>query len=261
MKEEIKVKEWALVTGASSGIGKTFAEKLAQIGFNLILIARREEKLNEIKENLISKYAVKIEVISADLSDRNCFLLIEENIKNKEISLLVNNAGFGQSGSFLDNPLDNYIKMIDVNCTTPLFLTKTIAEKMKKRNKGSIIFIGSILGLIPTPYNSVYSATKAFEDFLASSLWYELKEYNINVLCVNPGTTKTEFHSKAGLKQSKYFRYPEQVVDTALKKIYKKPSIIDGFINKIIILLVRIITRKQLVTKVGNVFYKLQKPL
>ena len=261
MKTELKNEEWAIVTGASSGIGKAFAEKLAQKGYNLIIIARRENKLNEIKEILQNKNAVKIEVLSVDLSDRNCFLLIEENIKNKEISLLVNNAGFGLSGGFLNNPIDNYLKMIDVNCTASLILTKIIAEKMKKRNKGSIIFIGSILGLIPTPYNSVYSATKAFEDFLASSLWYELKEYNINVLCVNPGTTKTEFHSKAGLKQNKYFRLPEQVVETALKNIYKKPSIIDGFINKIIILLTRIITRKQLVTKAGNVFYTLQKPL
>lgn len=257
MKKNIKYKEWALVTGASSGIGKAFAEKLAQYGYNLVLIARNEEKLTELKELLLKLYKIDIEIISIDLSDKNCFQLIETKIFDKEISLLINNAGFGFKGEFVDNDIDKYINMMDLNCAAPLYLTKIVTNKMKKKKTGAIIFIGSTLAFIPTPFNAVYSASKAFIESFACGLWYELKNYNIDVLCVNPGTTKTEFHKKAGLKQNTICRSPEQVVDTALKHLGKKPSVIDGIINKIIIFIINVFTRKQMVIINGNIFKKL----
>ena len=256
MDKKIIRKEWALVTGASSGIGKAFAERLAEYGYNLVLIATDEEKLNILKDVLLKQNKINVKIITADLNDKNSFKLIEEKIQNIDIDVLVNNAGFGLAGEFLDNQLSEYIKMIDVNCAAPLYLTKIIADKMKFKKSGAIIFIGSTLSFIPTPFNSVYSASKAFIESFACSLWYELKKYNIDVLSVNPGTTKTEFHFRAGLKQNNIFRYPEQVVDTAFKYIGKKPSVIDGFINKIIILTMSILTRKQIVKISGNIFNK-----
>jgi len=249
---------YALITGASSGIGKEFAYRLAELNFNLILVARRLELLTEIKHDLEKKYQIKIIVIACDLTNNEDINLLLERIKNAKIEILVNNAGFGLNSEFLSADSKVYENMVQLNCIAPIHLTSTVGNEMKKNGTGKIIFIGSVLSFLPSPYNAVYSATKSFDENLACGLWYELKDYNIDVISVNPGTTKTFFHKNAGINMGSRYRLPSDVVNTALNNIGKKPSVIDGLFNKILVFL-QTRTSRKFAAKVSGSYYKKYK--
>jgi short-subunit dehydrogenase len=252
------MKNWAIITGASSGIGEAFTDRFALSGYNLILISRTKNKLLKIKQEYEFKYGIMIEVIPVDLTDNDSIGIIKPVISDKKIDILVNNAGFGIAGNFIDQEVGDLENMIRLNCIAPILLTKLVINLMIKENKGNIIFLGSLLSFLPTPFNAVYAATKAFDESLAASLWFELKNYNINVISVNPGTTKTNFHKRAGLKRSNTGREPEEIVKTTLKFLGKKPSVIDGLKNKIVYFISRIVTRKFFIKLTGKLFYKMK---
>ncbi len=252
------IKNWVIITGASSGIGKSFADKFAQLGYNLILIARNNEMLLQLKERYLSNN-IKVEIIAEDLSKKEWIKKTEEIIKNKNIEYLINNAGIGLAGEFAFQDINILEEMINLNCLSFVLLTKIVLPNMIKLQKGNIIFVGSVLSFVPTPFNSVYSATKSFDEVLACSLWFELKKFNINVISINPGTTRTNFHERAGLKMNGFYRNPEDVVNSALKYLGKKPTVIDGTFNKIILIIKRIVTRKFFIKLSGRIFYKMQK--
>ncbi len=258
MIKQVITDSYALITGASSGIGKEFAFRLAELNFNLILVARRIDLLSEIKNSIEQLYKVKVTTISCDLTNINNINFLFEQIKNYNIEILINNAGFGLNSAFLAADSKIYENMVYLNCVAPIHLTNLIGNKMKINRTGKIIFIGSVLSFLPSPYNAVYSATKSFDENLACGLWYELKEYNIDVISVNPGTTKTTFHTNAGINMGARFRLPSDVVCTALKKIGKKPSVIDGIFNKILVFLQTSVPRK-MAARVSGYYYKKYK--
>lgn len=251
------MKKWALITGASSGIGKAFSKKLSSLGYNLVLISKNEKKLDELKKFLEKNYDnMEFETFAIDLSNNNYFNKIQEIIENKKITFLINNAGFGLAGEFAYQDINKLNDMLNVNCIAPLNITYLCLNKMIEQREGNIIFLGSLLSFIPAPYSTVYAATKSFNEAFACGLWYELKQFNINVLSINPGTVKTTFHTNAGFKMSKYYREPEDVVNTALRYLGKKPSVIDGTINRAIQLLNRFVSRKLLIKLAGINFKK-----
>ncbi|HPN37087.1 MAG TPA: SDR family NAD(P)-dependent oxidoreductase [Melioribacteraceae bacterium] len=252
------LKNWVIITGASSGIGKSFADKFANMGYNLILIARNIESLLQLKQKYLLNN-IKTEIIVQDLSKKEWIKQTEDLIKDKRIDYLINNAGFGLTGEFISQNINTLEDMINVNCLTVVLLTKIVLPNMLKFGKGNIIIIGSLLSFVPSPYNTVYAATKSFDEMLACGLWYELKKYNINVISVNPGTTRTNFHERAGLTMNKFYRNPEDVVNTALKYLGKKPTVIDGFFNKTVLLIKHIVTRKIFIKLSGIIFNKMQK--
>ena len=148
--------------------------------------------------------------------------------------MLINNAGFGSTGEFIDNDSAHEAEMIKVNCIAPTILTHHFVPLMKEKGKGALIFLGSVAGFQATPMMTTYSATKVFNRFLGNGLWYELKKYGIDVLSLNPGGTTTEFQRIADVDTGPFSRTPEQVVDTALKALGKKMEVIDGVPNKIV---------------------------
>ena len=206
----------ALITGASSGIGEAFARKLSSLGFNVIIVARRIERLEKLAEEIRTKHKVEVIVIQADLSEENFLQKIIDAVGEKEIGILINNAGLGSVGEFADADAEHEIKMVKVNCVAPTILTHHFLQGMIKRKSGAIIFLGSILSFQPTPFSAAYSATKAFNSFLGDALWYELKKHNIDVLSLNPGGTDTEF-LRLSKRSSAIIRTPEEVVEAALK--------------------------------------------
>ena len=240
----------ALITGASSGIGEAFARKLSSLGFNVIIVARRIERLEKLAEEIRTKHKVEVIVIQADLSEENFLQKIIDAVGEKEIGILINNAGLGSVGEFADADAEHEIKMVKVNCVAPTILTHHFLQGMIKRKSGAIIFLGSILSFQPTPFSAAYSATKAFNSFLGDALWYELKKHNIDVLSLNPGGTDTEF-LRLSKRSSAIIRTPEEVVEAALKALGKKPSVIDGVINKIMIPLGKFLPRKILINVTG----------
>jgi uncharacterized protein len=252
-----KYGKWALITGASSGIGEEFAKRLAAKNLNLVLIARREDRLRALAENLKQKHNIEVEIISGDLTETSTITAIKEKTADKEVGLLINNAGFGSTGEFAGNDPDIESKMVMLNCVVPTILTHHFVNGMITRKRGGIIFLGSLVAFQSTPMMATYSATKVFNLSLGESLWYELRKYNIDVLALNPGGTKTEFQRIASLDNGPFVSTPQKVVDTALNALGKKPSVIDGFFNKVMAVSGKILPRKIIVQIAGKMAEKL----
>jgi short-subunit dehydrogenase len=227
----------ALVTGASSGIGKSYARAIAKDGLNLVLVARRKALLDELAEELSGEHGIQVHTIAQDLTDMDAADKVHENVQQAglEIDILVNNAGFGSHGVFDELSLERELEMINLSCRLPVALTHKFMGAMKQRNRGAIVFLSSMAGTMPIPFMSTYSATKAFPLFFAESLYGELAKTNIDVVAVVPGDTSTEFRETADLDNK--FPIPprsaDDVVQTTFNALGKKPSVIDGAANKI----------------------------
>src|SRR5499427_4010534 len=192
--------KWALVTGASAGIGKALAAELASGGTNLVLTARRRDRLQEIAKHLSSKYKISAEICEADLAKPSAPEEIFQFTKEKGIAieLLVNNAGFGQYGELSSVESQRLLDMVQVNCSAVLHLTRLFLPDMIARRSGDVLIVASTVAFQAVPYISTYAATKVFDLFLAEGLAEEMKPYGIRVCALCPGTTESEFHEVAG---------------------------------------------------------------
>lgn len=250
---------WALVTGASAGIGAEFARQLAALGLNLVLVARRKERLEELRAQLKTQWKIEVSIITADLSQPDFLPLILSETEFLEIGLLVNNAGFGIAGKFLEHELERELDLLGVNCRAPLILTHVFGRQMAQRKRGGIIFVSSVSGYIATPYESSYAASKVYELFLAESLRYELGKEGVDVLALCPGSTDTEFHQIAGSRAVAAMTV-EPVVRLALKKLGKKPATIPGWRNRLVVYLLKFTPRRMHTHLAGKVMGNLIIP-
>ena len=216
----------ALITGASSGIGRDIAINLSKKGYDLILVARDLEKLNEVK----AKLHTNVEVVSMDVSKaENCKELHE---KYRDIDILVNNAGFGDCGYFTKTSLDKELKMIDTNIVAYHVLTKLYLQDMKQRNSGKILNVASIAGVMPGPLMATYYSTKAYVVRLSEAIREELKKENskvqISILC--PGPVNTNFNKVADVKFALKGLSSEYVAKYTIDKLFKgKFYIVPGW--------------------------------
>jgi short-subunit dehydrogenase len=247
---------WALVTGASSGIGAEFSSQLAEAGLNLILVARRKQRLDDLAQQLEEKNKIQVRALRADLSQPDFMSAIDSATRSIEVGLLVNNAGFGLGGNFLDHQLERELALLDVNCRAPLILTHEFGRRMAERGRGGIIFVSSVSGYIATPLEASYAASKVYELFLAESLWYELKKTGVDVLALCPGSTVSEFHELAGVRAVAAMPV-KPVIAMALKKLGKKPSVITGWHNRLLVSLLRLAPRRLSIAKAGRVMERL----
>ena len=241
---------YTLITGASSGIGWEMAQILAEKKENLILVARRVERMIPLKEDLESRFGISIFIFDTDLSIwNNCgklFDSIQQN--NLKVNKLINNAGFGLAGEFENLDISRLHAMVNLNCASLMELSHHFA-KYWKNNKisGSILNVASIAGYYPGPYMTVYYASKAFVKSFSLALFWELKEYNIHVSCLCPGATKTEFDTVSGLSSLPLFTNlklmsGKEVALLGLESHDKKRKIIvTGLKNKLFSLFSRII--------------------
>ena len=189
---------WALVTGASAGFGELFAKMLAERGLNVVLLARRKDRLEALAAGIESEYGVQARVVAADLSAPDFLDSVIEQTRELEIGLLVNNAGFTNSGDFLDNDLDAEIRLVDVNCRAAMVLAHHFGRAMRERQRGGMIFSASIAGFSAIPFWANYSASKGYDLLLAEALHNELRRHGVDVLALCPGATHTEFASYTG---------------------------------------------------------------
>ena len=232
---------WALITGAGSGIGAEFADQLADMGLNLVLVDRREDLFESIARRLISKYAIEVKVIRKDLEQADFLPDILDVTDSLDIGLLVNNAGYALTGDFLDHDLEQELGLLHVNCRAPLILSHAYGQKMVKRGRGGIIFLASIAAFLPMPFWTHYSASKVYDLHIANGLYLELKDKGVDVLALCPGNTKTGFAEVAGIKSTGMT--PEPVVRQALKKLGKGPLVVPGMGNRIITFSTRLMSR------------------
>ena len=218
----------ALITGASSGLGEEFARQLAEKGFNLILTARRKDRLVRLKEEIQKKHDVKIKLLSYDLSDENQCEALYEEVKRLNIDIVINNAGFGLFGKFTDTELKRELEMIDLNIKAVHILTKLFVKDFRRRNYGYILNISSVAGFMAGPLMSTYYAGKNYVLQLTKAISQELKHDKINVyvgaLC--PGPVDTEFNHVAGAQFSIGGATASDTVRYAIKQMFLRKTII-----------------------------------
>src|SRR5215471_5043269 len=250
---------WALVTGASAGIGAEFSRQLAAMGLNLVLVARRRERIEGLARQLESTRKIEVRTIVADLSQPDFLPLIRSKTESIDVGLLVNNAGFGIAGKFLEHDVKKELALLDVNCRAPLVLTHVLGHQMAQRKRGGIIFVSSVSGYVATPYESGYAASKVYELFLAESLGYELGKEGVDVLALCPGSTDTEFHDIAGSRTVAAMAV-EPVVRLALKKLGKSPVAIPGWHNRLLVYLLKMTPRRAHTFFAGRVMERVVSP-
>lgn len=233
----------ALITGASSGLGRDFAKILSEMGYDLILVARRKKKLDELKKELNTN----VEVISLDLSSSyNCMKLYEQ-VKNEDIDILINNAGFGVFGEFSKTKVEKELDMIDLNIKTVHLLTKLFLKDFKKKDKGYILNVASSAAFLPGPLMASYYATKSYVFNLTMAIHEELRrEYsNVYIGALCPGPVDTEFNKVAGVKFGVKSLTSIDVCKYAIKKMFKnKILIIPGFTMKLVYIFSRFLPLK-----------------
>lgn len=233
----------ALITGASSGIGRDMARILSSRGYDLILVARRKEKLENLKKELNTE----VTIISMDVSSTfNCMKLYNK-VKKDDIDILINNAGFGLFGEFITNDLDKELDMIDVNIKAVHTLTKQFLNDFVKKDKGYILNIASSAAFLPGPLMATYYSTKAYVLRLTQSISEELrrKKSNVYIGALCPGPVNTEFNDVAGVKFSIKSLESYDVAEYAIKKMFKrKEIIIPGITTKIGTFLTRFLPYK-----------------
>jgi short-subunit dehydrogenase len=240
--------KWALVTGASAGIGETFARRLALDGYSVVLVARREERLRALAAELERDHGVGTFVVPLDLSHPSAPKTLFDTVETAGhfVEVLINNAGFGSHGSFLDLDPDREMAMVDLNCRTLVGVSRYFAVPMKRERRGGIIHLASVASFQPCPYMATYGATKGFILLFSEALWAELSEFGISVTALCPGPTATEFFDVAkysGFAQHA-FEKPELVVERGLSAMRRgRPTVVSGLFNTIRSLSPRLIPR------------------
>jgi short-subunit dehydrogenase len=229
----------ALITGSSGGIGEEFAVQLARRRVNLVLVARREEKLTRLRDKLLDlSSGLTVDVIAADLSVPGSAAELASTITGlgRRIDILINNAGVGLHGDFVEQEVAVNSAQIQLNCTTLVELTALFAPAMTQARHGLIINVASTASFQPTPGMAVYGATKAFVLSFSEALWQETKSTGVRVLALCPGATETEFFVRTGEEfLSSGRQTSEQVVDTAMAAIDKStPTVVSGFKNSLL---------------------------
>jgi short-subunit dehydrogenase len=244
---------WALVTGATSGIGESFTRLLASNRYNIVLVARDVPRLQERAQALESKYGIKTHVIQADLATDEGCLEIEKYILENQIDVLVNNAGFGTSKAFTMSTLEIEQQLLDVLVRTPMRLMHVALPLMKARNQGIIINVSSVAGYIA---GGSYSASKSYLTVLTESLHTELAATNVKVSALCPGFTRTEFHQrgKMSMKGLPNFLWlnSDRLVEQSWKDAMKGKAVsVPGWQYKLLVFVVQTLVPRSIVRKVG----------
>jgi uncharacterized protein len=238
--------QWALVTGATVGIGESFTRLLASKGYNVVLVARDEARLHERAAGLREKYGVQTFVLPADLSTNEGCASVEDYIKTYEIDVLINNAGFGINKAFSASELVAEQQMFDVLIRTPMRLMHTAIPGMKQRNSGTIINVSSVASFIA---GGTYSAAKSYLTVLSESLNTELASSGVKVSALCPGFTRTEFHQRGRMKMKGLPRFmwlnSDKLVEQSWNDaVANKPVSIPGWQYKLLVAVISTVPRK-----------------
>lgn len=250
---------WALVAGASEGLGEAYARALAARGLKLILLARRLPLLDALAEDLRAHHpAIEVRTAAVDLGALDVAETVESLADAHEIGLLVYNAAASTIGPFLERPLSNALESIDVNCRGPVVLAHVLGSRMARRRRGGIILMSSLTAFQGSPFVTTYGATKAFNLALGEGLWFELRESGIDVLAVCAGAISTPSMLRASSTGAPGMLSPERVVEQALSALGRRPSMIPGAFNGVAsFVLRRLLPRRSAVSIMGEQTRKL----
>ena len=252
------MKKVALITGASTGIGKELSHIHAERGGDLIIVSRSKKKLDQLKSELESKYSIKVMVIAKDLSLSNSPKEIYDEVKKAgiEVNYLINNAGFGGLGKFHERDWEKDLMMINLNIVALTALTRLFLPTMVKRNEGKILNVSSTASLMPGPLQAVYFATKAYVTFFSNAIAEELHDTKLTVTALLPGATETEFGSVSGMDKTEVFSKTasaQEVAQDGYNGMLKgKLDVITGvtFSQRIMMAMVPLTPKKMILTQI-----------
>jgi len=238
----------AVVTGASSGIGAAFARQLARDGYDLIVVARRRDRLDALADELHAAHQTAVEVLAADLTEAAELRVVEKVIEDADLDLVVNNAGFGTAGAFATLDVETEEEEIRLNVVALVHLTRAALPAMLLKGSGGIINVSSMAGMQPAPYNATYGATKAFVNSFTEALHEEVRDSGIRVQVLCPGFTRTEFQDRAGINvadlPSLVWMTPEAVVAASLSGLARGEVVcVPGFTNRAVATLTSAVPR------------------
>lgn len=236
---------WALVTGATSGIGEQIAKQLAEDGMNLVLVARREKELKDYAQTLAAQHSVETEIIVADLATQEGVDKVKA--AQRDIGLIALSAGLETNGAFEKLDLEGERRMLQVNATATMELSHHFSKTMVSRGKGAILLVASMFGQMASPYFSTYAGSKAFVIGFGQSLYGELKPKGVDVSILSPGLTKTPMATKTGVNWNKVpmaAKAPEKVAKVALDGIGKRVVTVPGIRNNIMVVMGDLSPRK-----------------
>jgi uncharacterized protein len=243
--------KWALITGASSGFGVEFAKILAAQRANIILAARRTEEMRKLSTELEQKYGIRTAVEGIDLARSGAGKDLKSRLDEREITvdILINNAGFGLYGDFLEQPLEKTLEMIQLNLTTVTELSHVFASDMAARGSGHILLISSALGFQAAPGYASYGATKGYVLLFGEALHEELRPHGVRVTCLCPGFSSTSFLKVAGARQSPLLRFmtmkPRPVAEIGVRAMLRGQAIVvPGLVNKMAVSSTRLMPRR-----------------
>jgi uncharacterized protein len=248
---------WALVAGASEGLGAEFARQLAARGLHLLLVARREPVLRELAESLHAQHGVEVRCLALDLADLTSLDRIVEAAGLIELGLLIYNAAHSVIGPFLDLPLEAHLRAIDLNCRAPVVLAHSLGKGMCARRRGGIVLMSSMAGLQGSALVAGYAATKAFNWILAEGLWDELREHGVDVLACCAGATRTPNYLSSrparGSRLAPPLLDPRRVVEETLSALGGRGTVIPGVPNRLAAFVMqRLLPRSQAIRAIGR---------
>lgn len=224
---------WALVTGASDGIGRAFAERLGALGFKLVIVARREERLRQLAEELANAHGTGTRVVAADLGTTHGLAAVDGATEDLDVGLLVAAAGYGTSGPLIEANSERERNMLDVNCFATLHQCAVYGKRFTQRGRGGIILMSSLLAWQGVPRSAHYAATKAWVQTLAEGLRRELAPNGVDVLASAPGPVSSGFAARAGMKMS-VAAAPATVAEQSLAALGHTGTVVPGALSKLL---------------------------
>jgi len=234
---------WALVTGASSGIGAEFARQLAALGIHTILVARREKQLSLLATELSDQHQTQSIVLALDLGQPGFLSIIRRHTDGLDVGLLVSCAGFAHTGNFLADDLDHQLQMLHLNCRAPMMLAHAFGQRMVARKGGGIILLSSIVGFSAVPGWTQYSASKGYNLLFAEGLAAELAGDQVDVLALCPGSVHTEFLERSQIDPFLAMQ-PKEVVRLGLHSLGRRRTVVPGMVNKLLVNALRLVPRR-----------------
>ena len=224
---------WAVVAGASEGLGVAFAEALARRGANLLLLARRAERLEQVAEELRAAHGVEVRTAACDLASPGLPLALGELTAGLEIGVAIYNAAFAPVGELVERPLDELLRVVDVNVRGPLIFVRTLAPRMIARRRGAFVLMSSLAGFQGTPRIATYAATKAFNTILGEGLWHELRPSGIDVVVSCAGAIRTPGFARTAGKDAPGTLDVADVAEQSLDALGHGPTVVPGATNRV----------------------------
>ena len=243
LKERLKTDygDWAVITGATSGIGLEIAKCICEAGLNLIAVGRNEANLKALRLEVTSRYGILCETLQADLG-KDQWIKVVEVAESRNVGLFVASAGFGTSGAFIRNDIEAETDMLRVNCEALLKLTHYFAKRFSRQGGGGIVLMSSMVAFQGVPFSANYAATKAYVQSLAEGLYHELKPFGVDVLAAAPGPVGSGFAKRANMRMGRPMK-PEDIAPPILEALGKKSTVLPGSLSKLLVYSLRTLPR------------------